>query len=96
LSALSKHLIPISEDNISFAAAFIFKCELIISLNNLVYQLAVLMNQRVIGLFENMEMKRWALQEDNRFEVISEKKLKNISIEKIISTADRMVRGKQA
>lgn len=91
LEGLKKNIIPIPEDQISFAAAFVYKCDIIISLNNIIYQLAVMLGRPVIGVFEENENKRWALCQSNKYEVVSAPRVKEINILEITEKAAKML-----
>jgi ADP-heptose:LPS heptosyltransferase len=91
INHFNKNLVTISEESISFAAAFVYKCDLIISLNNLIYQLAVLLNRPVIGLFESSEYRRWAFYQENRFEFVADKKLKIININEVFEKTKKLL-----
>ena len=91
LEGLKKNIVPIPEDQVSFAAAFVYKCDIIISLNNLIYQLAIMLNRPVIGLFEENENQRWALVQENKFEVVIAPRLKNIDTAEITAKATRIL-----
>ncbi len=93
LEELKKNIVPIPEDQISFAAAFVYKCDILISLNNLIYQLAVMLNRPVIGLFESEENARWALHQENN---VTAERLKGISVEEIVAKADKMLNPARA
>jgi len=90
LEELNRHVVPISEDKISFAAAFVYKCDLIVSLNNLIYQLAIILDRPVVGLFENLEHRRWALYQAGKTEMVNAARLKNISVEDILAGVRRI------
>ena len=83
----NRNIIFIPEDNISFSAAFVFKCDLIVCLNNLIYQLAILLGRPVVGLFETGETSRWAFVQKKQHEIISDKRLKNIQLNDVVARA---------
>jgi ADP-heptose:LPS heptosyltransferase len=87
LSFYNRNVISIPEDKIGFASTFIYKCDLIIALNNLIYQLAVMLDRPAVGLFEEAEVARWACPEKGRFESVSAPKLRNIGLEEVVAKA---------
>jgi ADP-heptose:LPS heptosyltransferase len=87
LEGLKKNIVPILESQVSFAAAFVYKCDILISLNNLIYQLAVMLNRPVIGLFESAERDRWASCQEARFETVTGQALSGLSVEEISAKA---------
>jgi ADP-heptose:LPS heptosyltransferase len=91
LEGLEKKIVPIPGDQVSFAAAFIYKCDIIISLNNLIYQLAVMLNRPVIGLFEENEHARWALKQENKFEIVVAPRIRAIEAAEIMLKAAKML-----
>ncbi|OGC64427.1 hypothetical protein A2274_02615 [candidate division WWE3 bacterium RIFOXYA12_FULL_43_11] len=84
-SFLNRAIVPIPEDKISFATAFINKCSLIIALNNLVYQLGIMLGRPTVGLFENAESRQWICVAPGKFESVCAPRLKNLSLEEILS-----------
>jgi len=89
LSFSDRNVVNIPEDSISFASAFVCKCDLIIALNNLIYQLAVMMDRPAVGLFESAEVGRWARIEAGRFESVCANKLKAIELKEIVEKAKK-------
>ncbi|MFH0920262.1 MAG: hypothetical protein V1913_07850 [Fibrobacterota bacterium] len=90
LEELNRHVVPISEDKISFAAAFVYKCDLIVSLNNLIYQLAIILDRPVVGLFENLEHRRWALFQAGKAEIVNAARLRNLRAEDVLAGVSRI------
>jgi ADP-heptose:LPS heptosyltransferase len=86
-----KDTVSISQNNVSFAAAFVHRCDLVICLNGLVYQLAVMLRRPVIGLFESAETRRWALREPGLLEIVEEKELKDIAAAAVAEKARAML-----
>jgi len=82
-----RNVVNIPEDSIAFASAFVCRCDLIIALNNLIYQLAVMMDRPAVGLFESAEVGRWARIEEGRFESVCASKLKGIELKEIVEKA---------
>ena len=95
LSFFNRNVVNIPEDKISFASAFVCRCDLIIALNNLIYQLAVMMDRPVVGLFENAEVRRWARVEEGRFESVCADKLKAIDLKEILEKAGKILAPSQ-
>jgi ADP-heptose:LPS heptosyltransferase len=86
-----KRIIFLDDDRIAHSAALVSSCALVIALNNMTYQLAVMLNRPVIGLFENGEKDRWACWQQGRFEYIAGKKLKEITGAEVLERAKALI-----
>gem|GEM_PF-4445838 len=81
--AIGRKSINYPPHHITFAAALSTKIPLVISLNNLYYQVATMTGSKVLGLFESLEYRRWANFEAGRQEHLSAVKLDKIDVTEI-------------
>ncbi|OGJ93762.1 MAG: hypothetical protein A2350_08550 [Candidatus Raymondbacteria bacterium RifOxyB12_full_50_8] len=90
-SFAGKRIVLLEEERIAHAAALIYSCSLVVSLNTMTYQLAVLLNRPVIGLFENGEKEQWACLQKGRFEYIAGNKLKDTTGAEVLERAKALI-----
>lgn len=85
----TKHTVTIPSDNISLAAAFMQKCDLVIAANNLFYHLGVIFDKPALGLFSKKEASRWA-SVNNLHDYLTADKYQNIKAEDIIEKSKEL------
>ncbi len=90
-TSIGKASINYPPHHITFAAAMSRKISLTITLNNLFYQIATTTGNKVVGLFESLEHRRWAVIENGKLVQCSSVSLDTMSIDDIIRSVTSML-----
>ncbi|MBL8027984.1 MAG: glycosyltransferase family 9 protein [Fibrobacteres bacterium] len=83
--AVGRKSINYPPHHITFAAALSKKLPVVITLNNLYYQISAMTGNKVLGLFESLEHRRWSSFEAGKLELLSAVKLEKIDTKEIKS-----------